>query len=192
MKVTLSLSLLLPTLITAAVLPHFKRTPPGIPTLATAKKELAALTVQAAGSQDGYSRSEFKTWDTIEGTCNTREYVLKRDGTDVVVDSACESTSGTWVSPYDGATWTAASDLDIDHFVPLSNAWKVYHAHWRCACLKLIQYSLELLPGPMISARLLPTMLPTHSFGLSPTTSMSLRVIPAQKIGSHLSVSLLF
>jgi hypothetical protein len=112
-------------LINAAVLPHSKRTPPGIPTLATAKKELAALTVQAAGSQDGYERSKFKTWDTIEGTCNTREYVLKRDGTDVVVDSACTATSGTWVSPYDGATWTAASDLDIDHFVPLSNAWKV-------------------------------------------------------------------
>ena len=25
--------------------------------------------------------------------------------------------SGTWVSPYDGATWTAASDVDIDHLV---------------------------------------------------------------------------
>jgi hypothetical protein len=51
--------------------------------------------------------------------------VLKRDGTNVVVNSACTATSGTWVSPYDGATWTAASDLDIDHLVPLSNAWKV-------------------------------------------------------------------
>src|SRR5262249_19882222 len=27
-----------------------------------------------------------------------------------------------WYSPNDGATWTAASDLDIDHVVPLKNA----------------------------------------------------------------------
>lgn len=59
------------------------------------------------------------------GNCNTRETVLKRDGTNVETSSACAATSGTWVSPYDGATWTAASDVDIDHMVPLSNAWQV-------------------------------------------------------------------
>lgn len=53
------------------------------------------------------------------------EYVLKRDGTNVVVSSACTATSGSWFSPYDGATWTAASDVDIDHMVPLKNAWIV-------------------------------------------------------------------
>ena len=54
-----------------------------------------------------------------------REYVLKRDATSITVDSACVATSGSWKSPYDGATWTAASDLDIDHMVPLKNAWVV-------------------------------------------------------------------
>lgn len=53
------------------------------------------------------------------------EYVLKRDGTNVVTNSACAATSGTWFSPFDGATWTAASDVDIDHMVPLKNAWIV-------------------------------------------------------------------
>ncbi len=28
-----------------------------------------------------------------------------------------------WYSPYDGAAWTAASDVDIDHMVPLAEAW---------------------------------------------------------------------
>lgn len=51
--------------------------------------------------------------------------MLKRDGTSVVVNSACTATSGSWFSPYDGATWTAASDVDIDHMVPLKNAWIV-------------------------------------------------------------------
>ncbi|KAM0145383.1 hypothetical protein ACHAP3_000510 [Botrytis cinerea] len=107
--------------------------PTGIPTTATANTELAGLTVAAAGSQDGYSRDLFPHWITISGTCNTRETVLKRDGKNVVVDSACASTSGTWVSPYDGATWTAASDVDIDHLVPLSNAWKAGASAWTTA-----------------------------------------------------------
>jgi hypothetical protein len=107
--------------------------PPGVPSTATAKTELASLVVAAAGSQSGYSRDLFPTWNTISGTCNTRETVLKRDGTNVVVDSACAATSGTWVSPYDGATWTAASDLDIDHLVPLSNAWKSGASAWTTA-----------------------------------------------------------
>ncbi|KAJ7213953.1 hypothetical protein GGX14DRAFT_617909 [Mycena pura] len=45
--------------------------------------------------------------------------VLKRDGTSVVVDSACSPTSGHWVSPYDGVATTLSSDLDTDHLVPL-------------------------------------------------------------------------
>jgi hypothetical protein len=49
--------------------------------------------------------------------------VLKRDGTSVVVNPACSPTSGSWHSRYDGATWTAASDVDIDHMVTLKNAW---------------------------------------------------------------------
>ena len=98
-------------------------TPPGIPAAATARTELAGLTVAAWTHTTTYNRNLFPTWDTISGTCNTRETVLKRDGTNVVVNSACTATSGRWYSPYDGATWTAASDLDIDHVIPLKNAW---------------------------------------------------------------------
>ncbi|KAK3681028.1 hypothetical protein B0T22DRAFT_495026 [Podospora appendiculata] len=98
-------------------------TPPGIPSASAAVTQLASLTVAPYVDDGGYVRSLFPTWITISGTCNTRETVLKRDGTNVVVDSACVSTSGTWFSPYDGATWSAASDVDIDHMVPLKNAW---------------------------------------------------------------------
>jgi hypothetical protein len=97
--------------------------PPGIPTAATARTELAGLTVAAWTHTTTYDRDLFPTWDIISGTCDTRETVLKRDGTSVVVSSACAATSGTWKSPYDGATWTASSDVDIDHMVTLKNAW---------------------------------------------------------------------
>lgn len=107
-------------------------TPPNIPLSSSATTLLNGLTVAAQGPQTGYSRDLFPTWNTISGTCNTRETVLKRDGTGVVVSDACTATSGSWFSPYDGATWTAASDVDIDHVVPLSNAWKVsfYPPRW--------------------------------------------------------------
>lgn len=105
-------------------------TPPGIPSKATAQSKLDALVVAAQGSMSGYSRELFPHWITISGSCNTRETVLKRDGDSVVTDSACASTSGRWYSPYDGATWTLASDVDIDHVVPLAEAWRSGAGSW--------------------------------------------------------------
>ncbi|WP_406085298.1 HNH endonuclease family protein [Micromonospora zamorensis] len=105
-------------------------TPPGIPSKATAQSQLNALTVATEGSTSGYSRDLFPHWITISGSCNTREQVLKRDGTSVVVDSSCAAISGRWYSPYDGATWSAASDVDIDHVVPLAEAWRSGANSW--------------------------------------------------------------
>lgn len=48
-------------------------TPPGIPTAATARSELSTLTVPAWTHTTTYQRSLFSTWDTITGTCDTRE-----------------------------------------------------------------------------------------------------------------------
>ncbi|KAK3339831.1 hypothetical protein B0T25DRAFT_466664 [Lasiosphaeria hispida] len=107
----------------ASAVPMPVPTPPGIPAASTAKTQLASLTVKAYVDDGNYDRDLFPTWNTISGSCNTRETVLKRDGTNVVTNSACSATSGSWFSPYDGVTWTAASDLDIDHMVPLKNAW---------------------------------------------------------------------
>jgi hypothetical protein len=122
---------------------HFK---PGIPSASAAKALLVSLKETTITDVAGYARDKFKTWDTISGTCSTRssapsssisycfeanrwighrEYVLQRDGTNVTVNAACTATSGTWVSPYDGGIWTAASEVDIDHMVPLKDAWDV-------------------------------------------------------------------
>jgi hypothetical protein len=81
--------------------------------------------VAPQGPQTGYSRDLFPHWSSQTGSCNTREVVLKRDGINVVQDSRCAAVSGSWFSPFDGETWDDASDVDIDHLVPLSNAWKV-------------------------------------------------------------------
>ncbi|RHZ58057.1 hypothetical protein CDV55_106375 [Aspergillus turcosus] len=123
-------ALLSTSLVTAIPAPFALPTPPGIPSAATAESELAALTVAAQGSSSGYSRDLFPHWISQGGSCNTREVVLARDGTGVVKDSSCYPTSGSWYSPYDGATWTQASDVDIDHVVPLANAWRSGASKW--------------------------------------------------------------
>jgi len=98
-------------------------TPPNIPSYSTAVSRLNALTVAAESHQSSYDRDLFPHWITITGTCNTREQVLKRDGTNVTVNGSCYPTSGSWYSPYDGARWTNPADVDIDHMVPLAEAW---------------------------------------------------------------------
>ncbi|KAI3607397.1 secreted protein [Moniliophthora roreri] len=85
----------------------------------TARSYLSQLTVKAESNSPAYSRDYFKHWHTVSGTCDTRETVLKRDGTNVVTDSSCKATSGNWVSVYDNVSYTSASDMDIDHIVPL-------------------------------------------------------------------------
>lgn len=115
--------LLFSTVASAAPLKLEGRALPTPIAASTARTYLSELTVATDSNSPAYSRDRFKTWDTISGNCDTRETVLKRDGTNVVTSSTCSATSGHWVSPYDGVATTLASDLDIDHVVPLKEAW---------------------------------------------------------------------
>jgi hypothetical protein len=86
--------------------------PPTPPSASTAQSQLNSLTVKSEGSTTGYSRDLFPHWITQSGACNTREVVLKRDGTNVEQDSSCAATSGN------------------DHIVPLAEAWKSGANSW--------------------------------------------------------------
>lgn len=113
-------------------------TPSGTPgTTATAgtgagqaPAQLRGLRVAAAGSMAGYSRDRFPHWKELKGGCDTRDVVLKMQGRDVKVNSSCTILSGTWHSPYDDRTFTSPSGLDIDHVVPLANAWRSGASKW--------------------------------------------------------------
>lgn len=105
--------------------------PPGIPSKATAQSQLAALPVEAEDSMTGYSRDLFPHWITPSGTnCSTRESVIERDGDGVDVGTDCYPTDGSWFSEYDGVTLTAASGVDIDHVIPLAEAWRSGAQQW--------------------------------------------------------------
>lgn len=104
-------------------------TAPRIPHQSTAQVELTALPVAAERSLTGYSRDLFPHW-TSSGGCTTRQRVLIRDGIDVAVDSGCQPVAGRWFSPYDGITVHSASGVDIDHVVPLAEAWRSGADSW--------------------------------------------------------------
>ncbi len=113
-----------------AVAPNAAAFPPDVPSKSQVQSELNALRVAAEGSMTGYSRDKFPHWHTVSGTCNTREQVLKRDGTNVSVGSDCYPTSGSWYSYYDGVTRYSASQISIDHVVALAEAWRSGASSW--------------------------------------------------------------
>ncbi|WP_318209576.1 MULTISPECIES: HNH endonuclease family protein [unclassified Streptomyces] len=110
--------------------PEADGTLPGVPTAEQARTELAGLEVAPHGSMSGYSRDRFPHWASQGENCNTRETVLNRDGANVQRDSECRAVSGTWASVYDDRTFKDAADLDIDHTVPLANAWRSGANKW--------------------------------------------------------------
>lgn len=103
-------------------------TPPA--NAADAQQQLTELKVAPRTSMDGYSREKFPHWDSQGSGCDTREVVLKRDGKDVKTGKECNPTSGSWTSIYDGDTWTKPTDVDIDHMVPLGQAWASGAKSW--------------------------------------------------------------
>jgi len=82
---------------------------------------------------EGYNRSLFKHWiDEDRDGCNTRQEVLIEEA--VVkpkVGKKCVLSGGTWLSTYDNKTVKGSgSTLDVDHLVPLAEAWRSGAWQW--------------------------------------------------------------
>ncbi|MEU4927197.1 HNH endonuclease family protein [Streptomyces yokosukanensis] len=96
-----------------------------------------SLTVKGRAPKTGYSRDRFGTaWaDTDSNSCDTRDDVLKRDLKAVkFTGGTCKVTYGLLEpDPYSGKDITyrrGASQVDIDHVVPLSDAWQKGAEYW--------------------------------------------------------------
>jgi hypothetical protein len=89
----------------------------------------------AAESRTGYDRDLFNHWVDADGDgCDTRDEVLISEADDdPTVGSGCSLSGGRWYSYYDGVSQTSASDLDIDHMVPLAEAWDSGASGWSAA-----------------------------------------------------------
>lgn len=99
--------------------------PPGSanPTGSAADASLDDLVVAKAGTMRGYSRENFPHWRDTGDNCDVRDSVLTRDGRQVE-HKGCNVVGGTFYSGYDGRTVYEPADIDIDHMVPLANAWR--------------------------------------------------------------------
>lgn len=80
----------------------------------------------------GYERSLFKLWIDANGNgCNTRAEVLIQEAIEKPKKSAgCKLSQGKWMSYYDEKTYLNPSSLDIDHLVPLYEAWRSGAWNW--------------------------------------------------------------
>ena len=80
----------------------------------------------------GYSRDRFQHWIDADGDgCNSRNEVLIAEADDpVTVGGGCALSGGRWFSYYDRVSWTQTSDVDIDHMVPLAEAWDSGARSW--------------------------------------------------------------
>lgn len=82
-------------------------------------------------------RLQFGSWqkDPTDSTClNARGKVLSRDSkVPVVLRNShynCAVSEGLWQDPYSGQTFKQAADVDIDHVVPLKNAYESGAWEW--------------------------------------------------------------
>ncbi|MFD9794202.1 HNH endonuclease family protein [Streptomyces sp. NPDC059070] len=88
-----------------------------------------------AEDRTGYERTKFKHWvDADRDGCNTRQEVLKIEALEAPVQGPkCALTGGSWYSPYDNQYFDDARKLDIDHLVPLAEAWDSGASAWSAA-----------------------------------------------------------
>ena len=86
------------------------------------------LAIAAPSHATSYSRdTDFGDWIDIDGCRNTHAVLLIRaSAAPVTFTSAnnCTVKTGKWLDPWSGAVTTVAHDLQIDHTVPLANAWR--------------------------------------------------------------------
>ena len=109
---------------------------------------VSASTLQLVVAQDkttGYKRSAFKHWiDVDRNRCNTLAEVLIEEAiVKPKIGPKCKLTGGKWLSAFDGKTITNASKLDVDHMVPLAEAWRSGAWKWTAAQRHVFANDLE-------------------------------------------------
>ena len=101
-----------------------------VATAATASEDIVPVPLleiaEIPANLPEYSRSDWRHWNDTDKDCqDTRAEVLIEESVVPPTfknEDRCRVVSGLWEGPYTGQSFTEASDVDIDHLVPLKNA----------------------------------------------------------------------
>ena len=94
-----------------------------------AERVLNSLPVSVERSS-AYDRDLFDHWSDLNGNgCSTREEVLITERKSGRVNG-CDVSGGLWRSIYDGNRTRDPSSFDVDHMVPLKEAWESGAWRW--------------------------------------------------------------
>lgn len=119
---------------------------PAPPAASSWSADLASVRVAEPTSRAGYDRDLFPHWiDADSNRCNTRCEVLFRQfrhDLDGLPD-------GGWFSAYDAVTTGLSSELDVDHVVPLSEAWVSGADAWDETRRR--EFANDLAPGALLA-----------------------------------------
>ncbi len=98
------------------------------------QQQTAIYSDQISPSTTQYNRKDWRHWIDEDGDCqNTRhELLIATSMVSVQFKDVkhCTVISGEWYGVYTGNTITKASDLDIDHIVPLAHAHRHGAEDW--------------------------------------------------------------
>lgn len=97
------------------------------------KDQVTALsTLKVADeSRTGYVRTKFKHWVGVGNGCDSRKAVIISEAVvRPTVEKGCVIKGGEWLSIYDNVKVVEAGKLDVDHFVPLAEAWDSGASAW--------------------------------------------------------------
>ena len=88
----------------------------------------------ATESRTGYVRTKFKHWVNSDGNkngCDARKAAIIRDeSVKPTIGKACALEGGKWISAYDNMAINKAGSIDVDHYVPLAEAWDSGASAW--------------------------------------------------------------
>jgi hypothetical protein len=109
------------------------------PSVATASQPIKYSSVDVAikalkvtpESRTGYVRAKFKHWVGVGNGCDSRKAVIISEAlVQPKVESGCKIIGGEWNSIYDNVKVIDAGKLDVDHMVPLAEAWDSGASAW--------------------------------------------------------------
>ena len=99
---------------------------------------------------DGYDRELFRHWSDLDADgCDTRQQVLIDERTAGRIDG-CDVVGGRWVSVYDGVETSESGGFDVDHVVPLKEAWDSGAWRWNARTRERFANDLG-FPGALIA-----------------------------------------